>query len=595
MEYEEYSQDGGAEEPTVYFAGEYLFTPAEVERVFGEENVQLAYTYFKNPWTVQNIRIPKEDKERVLQIIDEKILGLTWPNKTSNPDHSRSIKERGILINARPLGIVQELELLKKQLIHPKQMPLTGEQKEKENILNKIRELSAKDLFIILYQNAWWLLHPNEVPEEIRKSWLEILEQNKRPQLDILLDLLDKNQIKKPRDQLKTFMELDVANPIIKGKSIKTAAAVTADSFGSKDIKKDLQDRLKQVFSIFGVLGFMSNRRIETITKTVDGKTTEALDKAIGGLSKEIASKLLRSMDPIFKYYESQYGDAYQLLKTFMEKKFNPFQGTDKNPVKFPLTAVLILLERSNQIRQELEKDRIQGEGLVRLTDVTNELDDMKTILNKFTEYMSGKVSVYQNTEIKTIENPSNKLYNLMSGVDKHTIQFISPSVSVPSAQFKQALGTKTGPQKVELTATITKFFEKSSNNLYLMIQPRIGEGGQPKDLRDIKPALYELPETANKGSLATFSSLATNNTFKTLNISASHTEFVQSITDRSLALMVLLYFKLMLEKASSTAIKSGVPVVDGTSQTKGEATTATATTGTTTTATGTASTGPES
>jgi len=354
---------------------------------------------------------------------------------------------------------------------------------------------------------------------------------------------------------------------------------------------------LEKVFKVFGTLGFMSDRRVKTITSTIKGKTTEVLDEAINGLPKELSNKFLRSMDPIYKYYETQYGDAYTVLKTFMEKKFNPFQGTEKNPVNFPLSAALVLLEKSNRIRQELEAKRIQGDGLVRLTDLTDEVKvGMKNILDKFTGYMNGKVSVYQNTAIKTVDNPSNKLYTLMSGIDQHTIQFISPSVSVPPAQFKQALTGKSGQEKTDLTATVTKFFEKSSNNLYLMIQPRIGEGGQPKDLRDIKPALYELPETANKGSLATFSSLATTNTFKTLNISASHTEFVQSITDRSLALMVLLYFKLMLEKASSTAIKSGVPVVDGTRKTKGEAksTTAKSTTGTGTTTT-TTNTGPES
>jgi hypothetical protein len=588
MEYEEYSQEGGAEEPPVYFAGNYLFTPAQVKHVFGEGNERLAYDYFKNPWTVENLRIPKEDKKKVLQIIDEKILGLTWPNNDSKQSHS--IKERGVLINARPLGIVQELELLKSRLIHPKQRPLTEEEKKEELTLKKIEELSTKQLFTILYENAWWLLHPRDVPSDVREAWLKILEQNKKPQLDILLELLDKNQIEGPKNQLKTFMDLDVAKPVIQKPTIESAAAVTAGSFGSgpRDLQAKLQMSLEKIFKVFGTLGFMSNRRVKTITSTIKGKTTEALDEAINGLPKELSNKFLRSMDPIYKYYETQYGEAYTLLKTFMEKKFNPFQASDKNPVNFPLNAALIFLERSNRIRQELEAKRIQGDGLVRLTDLSDEVKDgMKNILEKFTGYMNGKVSVYQNTAIKTVDNPSNKLYTLMSGIDQYTIQFISPTVSVPPAQFKQALTGKSGQEKVDLTATVTKFFEKSSSNFYLMIQPRIGEGGQPKDLRDIKPALYELPESSNKDSLKNFSSLATTNTFKTLNISASHTEFVQSITDRSLALMVLLYFRLMLEKASSSTIKSGVPVVD--------ATATTATTTATAERQGTANTGPKS
>ena len=98
-------------------------------------------------------------------------------------------------------------------------------------------------------------------------------------------------------------------------------------------------------------------------------------------------------------------------------------------------------------------------------------------------------------------------------------------------------------------------------------------KGTDIKQLNNLKPMLYEYPELEGK-MLETFNR-ARASTFGALNIRFTQPEFVQSITDRSAALMAMLYFKLLLEKAT---LKKNPPVADATAG-KGE-------TGKTTTAT---------
>ena len=578
--YSAYSQEGGTMDP-VYFAGNYFYNPGEVQAYFGPKDEGLAYKYFKNPWTVENLRIEQGDKKKVLQFINSKIQGLTTKDRLGH-----TIKDRGILLNARPLGIVEELTLMKRMLEDPTKQPLTEEEQSNAEILEKIEDLSAKRMFSILYENAWWLLHPTDIPKEVRDSWLAILEQNKQSELDVLLRLMDKK--KSPENQLKTFMDLDIADPIGKeGESMKSAAAITAASMGKgpREFQAKLQERLRQAFEVFSTLGFISKMRINDILAHPD-----TLDSALKEFPKEIAAKLLRSMDPIYKFYKTQYGAAYTLIESFMTNKFTGFGQTgSRTPISFPIDAILTFLNQSNEIRQ---LKTFPDEGLVRLTGVSiNSIREMIKLLKKFTEYMNTKTRDYKNAGIPTADSPSSQLYNLMAGTDTTTIQFINPSVRISPSDFKKALGAKAQKEKQDLEATATKFFEKSSETIYLMIQPR-STTTKPKDLEEIKPVLMEFPETANKASLTTFSSLALTHTFSSLSIVTPHTEFVRSITDRSAALMVVLYFRLMMERASKidvanpkSILKTENPVGDAATA---EATTATAATTAATEATAT-------
>ena len=172
----------------VYFAGSYYFSPDEVIDQFGEDNEDLMYKYFTNPWTVDNLRIEQHDKKRVLQIVKSKILGLSEKERFG---HKIKIKDTGLLVNARPLSIIEELKLLERSIEVPKRLPPTEEQKATEQVLEKIEALSAERLYEILYQTSWWLLHPRDIPKDIRSAFLSILETNKRSGLDILLSLKD--------------------------------------------------------------------------------------------------------------------------------------------------------------------------------------------------------------------------------------------------------------------------------------------------------------------------------------------------------------------------------------------------------------------
>jgi len=554
--------DVSGSHPPVYFAGNYYFTyDALLQQFKTPNNVRLMYDYFTNPWTTETIRIKQEDKRSVLNIINGALQGLTEKDRLGH-----TIKNRGILVNARPLGILEELEVLKRMIIRPSKQPISEANAEQ---LRRIKQLSAKQVTTMLYQTAWWLLHPNKIPEDIRGTWLTILEQNKESGLDVLLRLMDKNRIKKPQDQLKMFMDLDIANPVIEKKSMKSAAAVSVASFGTgaKEMQVKLEARLQQTFEIFGALGLLTPKGLEDLTKM--GKGSGQLQAAIDRLPKEIARKLLVSMDPIYKYYERLYGDAYTLIRGFMANKFGEAVGTTgpRAPVSFPIDAILTLLERSHQVRAKLNAKTIESEGLVRLTDIPDDMiGQFKEVQKRFAEYVNVQ---YRNDAIKTPDSPSSRLYELLAGVDTHILQFMSPTIMVPKlAAFRKGLPET---ERRPFLDTASKFFDRSFKNVYVVVQPKTDTKDRKK-IDELKPYLYELPDTNNQDLIA-FNTIAQTNTFNSLSIGVTQPDFVRSITDRSAALMVVLYFRLILEKIvppvkpstgkvpTKPVIKTGVPV----------------------------------
>jgi hypothetical protein len=536
MEYEEDSQEGGSK-PPVYFAGDYYFTPQQVQDAFGPTNEELIYKYFTNPWTAETLHIEKGDRKRVFQIINSKLQGLTKKDRLGH-----TIKDRGILVNARPLRIADELTLLKSRIINPGPSIPTANDEQ----LARIEELSAKQVATLLFQNAWWLLHPTDIPKEVRASWLAILEQNKQAsELDVLLKLMDKN--KKPENQLKAFMDLEIATPVIEKQSMKSAAAASAASFGSgsKAIQAQLQARLQQTFEIFGTLGLVSPSRLDTLKATKLGQ----LETSITALPKEIAKKLLKSMEPIYSYYRRQYGDAYTLIRNFMASRFI-------GGVTFPIDAILTLLERSQQVRESIENKTIGDEGLVRLMNLSSDvITHFLTVQQRFIEHVNIQ---YKNDAIKIADSPSSRLYDLLAGTDTHILQFMSPDIPpLKINEFRRGTPTKTVEERKKLLDTANTFFEKSSKNIYVVVQPRTDtETKDRKKIDQLKPYLYELPET-NTLALETFNKLAPTSTFNSLSINVRQPDFVRSITDRSAALMVVLYFRLMLEKVAPPATKS--------------------------------------
>jgi hypothetical protein len=545
MEYEEDSQEGGfkKEIPPVYFAGDYYFSSQQVQDAFGPTNEKLMYKYFTNPWTAETLHIEKGDRKRVFQIINSKLQGLTRKDRLGHPVKDTN---RGLLINARPLRISDELSLLKNRIINPGPSIPTANDEQ----LAKIEELSRKQVATLLFQNAWWLLHPTDVPKEVRASWLAILEENKQAsELDVLLKLMDKNKITTPENKLKAFMDLEIAKPVITKQSMKSAAATSAASFGSgsKAIQAQLQARLQQTFEIFGTLGLVSPSRLDTLKATKLGQ----LEASIAALPKEIARKLLKSMNPIYTYYQRQYGDAYDVIEKFMVNGFTGKIGTlgPRAPVSFPIDAILTLLERSQQIRESIENKTIGDEGLVHVMNLSSDvITQFKSVQEKIIDYVNTQ---YKNSAIKTADSPSSRLYDLLAGTDTHILQFMSPTITVPTLpEFRKGTPSKTDAERKDLLATATSFFEKSSKNIYVVVQPRT-ETKDRKKIDELKPYLYELPKTT---ALKAFNKLADipNTTFNSLNINVrQQPDFVRSITDRSAALMAILYFRLMLEKVA--------------------------------------------
>jgi hypothetical protein len=349
---------------------------------------------------------------------------------------------------------------------------------------------------------------------------------------------------------------------IIKKPTLKEAAEASKKSLGKgpRVLQAQLQDRLNQTFQILGTLGFIDTKTVGDLKVTGIGD----LEQKIGGLSKEIATRTLKSMEPIYKYYEKTYGTAYRQIQTFMKERFKG-KGETSIPKSFPLNSILVVLNKTNEIRQEIEKKTISEEGIVKLTDLSEQVIlDVINVQDKFKNYMMSKASKYTNSEIKTEDSYSSKLYELLTSSEKVILQIVSPIVTYPK-----------GP-------SIPPFFKNSSKQIYLAVQK---ESKDIKQLTDLKPVVYERPENNRADIEALNMKLRKTTTFRST-IQFTPLQFVQSITDRSIAIMAILYFKLLLEnivvsKGSSSPksiLKNPLPVTDATAGTGETGTTATAT-----------------
>jgi hypothetical protein len=122
-------------------------------------------------------------------------------------------------------------------------------------------------------------------------------------------------------------------------------------------------------------------------------------------------------------------------------------------------------------------------------------------------------------------------------------------------SKFRAGTSGKTDGQRKPFVDTATQFFDKKQKPVYIVVQPRMDSKSRKK-IGELHPYLYNLPET-NKTALDAFNTIAATNTFNSLGIRVEQPDFVRSITDRSAALMAVLYFRLHLEKIDPTLKRS--------------------------------------
>jgi hypothetical protein len=134
----------------------------------------------------------------------------------------------------------------------------------------------------------------------------------------------------------------------------------------------------------------------------------------------------------------------------------------------------------------------------------------------------------------------------------------MSPTITLPNQQTFQPVGVIT--ERKRLLETVKRFFSQNPKDVYIVVQPR-KEDKNRKKINALKPYLYELPDTKRQDLIA-FNEIAPTNTFNSLSISVTQPDFVRSITDRSAALMVVLYFRLILEKVAPPVTSTENPAL---------------------------------
>ena len=538
----------------VYLAGQFYHSAKEVKDNYPGYDT-LVQKYFKKGWNrggVENVNVPsKKDRETLVVMIKERIAEMKRADKFGS-----SIYTRGTVANSRTQKVVQELEALLKALEFYGKKGSSGEvitNAQKIAELKEIAEISDQRPFEILFEHAWNLLHPENIDDDVRQAWLKLLRHSRDNPIDVILSHVKTMQDAKP--PLNYLKNTNIIKHIQKeGATLESAAANTLKEFkeSAGKIKKqaDLQKRLMRVFDIMKVMSVISAAKQTEANTVIKEDDDDKLGAMIETLPAEIANQMDAFVKPVFSYYETHYAEAYKSIEAFV----NGYKD-------FPIDGVLRLMQAAKQTRLNSPQ-----EGLVKIPNSAADVKDITELLNKYAE---GNKSV-ANSFVEDTGNPSANRTALSSGArigDTVLMQYIT-GVELPDAQATiTGLVGKINPKSTDaklpanITANLTDFFSKDA--VYMLVQKIPGPSEKMKSI-DALPGVLRYPtkkEDTDKlksymGGLYNVLTAADKPTLGALGVTTTTNTIplVQSITDRLLSLMAVLYFKKILGEAANKA-----------------------------------------
>lgn len=363
-----------------------------------------------------------------------------------------------------------------------------GCQKAKKHI----REISQDHLFQIILEIAWYLLHPNKVPQKIECDWANLIKQLDTLRLgDIVSQIhqLEQDQHINPSENaFNYFKKINIQN-VAKADTLDSALKL-AQELATKiqgDNANDLiKQRLKTLLEILTMKKYLSGdiQVNEDRMKIIDSPDTiNKIKKSMitnpmsGGAAKTLEKPLGIAMNPMFDYFKAVYHPIYD----FVESNLITYSKNTNSLKKVIIPQLTTLLHICNNLNPSNNTTAgLNTYGIYKITNVDSTIIEF---INSMLKSTITHISTYKDDIERNIFNeqlfklPKVRLSSLVNKFEN--INTYKDPDSLPYIQFFTVGGNINliskekfmDPSKPEMTEqvfnSVTEFF--TPTDLYIL------------------------------------------------------------------------------------------------------------------------------
>ena len=360
----------------------------------------------------------QEDKTALLKILKD------WVRKTkTNPLYNSPILKNTIIrrscLNVEQL--IQQLENSDNKEFKIPDIDILPCTKAKKYI----KEIPDDHKFQMILEIAWYLLHPDGVPEKVRCDWAKLIKQLDTLRLgDIVAEIRKTDTSTEPvKNAFNYFKKINI-QAVAKSDSIVNAldqAKKFATEIEDKNATDEVKNRLKLILNILEMKKYLSNelavdsdgmKIIKTVAESNSIQRSMITNPMRGGNSMKGGDPMRGSnpmrgsgrgadalnkpvgtaMKPLFDYFKGVYDPIY----TFLESSIQNYEK--ENKIIIPqLTTLLHICNNVNSLTGNIY-------GVYRITNVDSELlQFINTMIQATAEHIAGRADTDKNIFNKQI------------------------------------------------------------------------------------------------------------------------------------------------------------------------------------------------
>jgi len=251
------------------------------------------------------------------------------------------------------------------------------EDKACATVKKEIKAIPEDAKFQMILEMAWYLLHPDKVPSEIRCDWAKLVKNLERLHVGDIVKQIRESQtnadVEPSKNALNYFKKINLQN-VVKKDTIMNALD-QAKQFATKIQDETATDSIK--------------KRLESLLKILEMKKYLATGSPINedGLKRSMITNPMKgggplakplgiAMNPLFDYFKVVYDPIY----SFLEKNIQNYR-TEKKEIIIPQLTTLL------HISNNLEDKKY---GVYRITNVDKELlEFIKFMINETKSHIS--------------------------------------------------------------------------------------------------------------------------------------------------------------------------------------------------------------
>jgi hypothetical protein len=355
-----------------------------------------------------------------------------------------------------------------------------------------VREIPQDHLFQIILEIAWYLLHPDKVPEKVQCDWANIVKQLDTLRLGDVVgqirQLEQEQKINPSEDAFNYFKKINIQN-IAKADTLDNALKLAKDlalKIQGENANDLIKQRLKTLLEILTMKKYLSGDILvdEDRMKIIDAPdTVEKIKKSMitnpmtGGAAKTLEKPLGVALNPMFDYFKAVYYPIYDFVESNLIT-YSKNIDTMKRVIIPQLTTILHTCNNLNPAEEATAS--LNTYGIYRILNVDPQIIDF---MNSMLKSTATKLTTYKDDIERNIFNqqlfklPKVRLSSLVNKFEN--IQTYKDPEELPYIQFFTIDGNMTllskekfmDPSKPEMTEevfnAVTDFFKPT--DLYIV------------------------------------------------------------------------------------------------------------------------------